>query len=158
MVSEKEYGREHMRRFLGYELDAYLSRRGGELVEELPLMRVEDQDYIHYRKGSLILYRLREEIGEANLNRALRATSRQGLPAAAVHDDARAARLHPCADAPQKQNLIDECSRRSCCTTPRSPPRRPEKRADGKYDRSHRVRVEEGRGRRRRQGVTAAAR
>lgn len=71
MVMEKEYGREHMRRFLRYELDRYLRGRGGELVEELPLMRVEDQGYIHYSKGSLILYRLRDEIGEENLNRAL---------------------------------------------------------------------------------------
>ena len=27
-------------------------------------MRVENQQYIHYRKGSLVFYRLREEIGE----------------------------------------------------------------------------------------------
>ncbi|GFE89110.1 ABC transporter permease/M1 family aminopeptidase [Steroidobacter agaridevorans] len=71
MVMEKEYGREHMRRFLKYELDRYLRGRGGELIEELPLMRVEDQQYIHYGKGSVVLYRLRDEIGEENLNRAL---------------------------------------------------------------------------------------
>ena len=71
MVMEKEYGREQMRRFLKYELDRYLRGRGGELIEELPLMRVEDQPYIHYAKGSLVLYRLRDEIGEENLNRAL---------------------------------------------------------------------------------------
>ncbi|HEY0940586.1 MAG TPA: M1 family aminopeptidase [Steroidobacter sp.] len=71
MVMEKEYGREHMRRFLKYELDRYLRGRGGELIEELPLMRVEDQNYIHYAKGSLALYRLRDEMGEENLNRAL---------------------------------------------------------------------------------------
>src|ERR1044072_6101796 len=34
-------------------------------------MRVEDQGYIHYSKGSLVLYRLRDEIGEESLNRAL---------------------------------------------------------------------------------------
>ena len=56
MVMEKEYGREHMRRFLKYELDRYLRGRGGELIEELPLMRVENQPYIHYRKGSLVFY------------------------------------------------------------------------------------------------------
>jgi hypothetical protein len=71
MVMEKEYGRERMRRFLKYELDQYLSSRGGELIEEVPLMRVEDQPYIHYQKGSLVFYRLREEIGEDNLDRAL---------------------------------------------------------------------------------------
>jgi len=71
MVMEKEYGRSQMRRFLRYELDRYLSSRGGEAIEELPLYRVENQQYIHYRKGSLVFYRLRDEIGEAALNRAL---------------------------------------------------------------------------------------
>jgi len=72
MVMEKEYGRAKMRRFLKYELDRYLSDRGGELIEEQPLYRVENQPYIHYRKGSLVFYRLREELGEAAVNRALK--------------------------------------------------------------------------------------
>ena len=72
MVMEKEYGRHQMRRFLRYELDRYLQSRGSEKIEELPLARVENQDYIHYRKGSLIFYRLRDEIGEEALNRALK--------------------------------------------------------------------------------------
>jgi ABC-2 type transport system permease protein len=72
MVMEKEYGPHHMRRFLRYELDKYLSARGTEAIEELPLMRVENQGYIHYHKGSLIFYRLRDEIGEEALNRALK--------------------------------------------------------------------------------------
>jgi ABC-2 type transport system permease protein len=42
------------------------------LVEEMPLNHTENQIYIHYRKGSLIMYRLREEIGEAAVNRALK--------------------------------------------------------------------------------------
>ncbi|AWH32401.1 M1 family aminopeptidase [Stenotrophomonas sp. SAU14A_NAIMI4_8] len=72
MVMEQEYGRGHMRQFLKDELDSYLSGRGGERIEELPLERVENQQYIHYRKGSLAFYRLREEIGEQALNRALK--------------------------------------------------------------------------------------
>jgi hypothetical protein len=77
MVMEREYGREKMRRFLRYELDRYLEGRGGELVEELPLMRVENQPYIHYRKGSLVFYALKEAIGEAALNGALARYIRQ---------------------------------------------------------------------------------
>ena len=72
MVMEKEYGREKMRRFLRYELDRYLRGRGGEQIEEQPLYRVENQQYIHYQKGSLIFYRLRDEIGEETLNHALK--------------------------------------------------------------------------------------
>jgi ABC-type transport system involved in multi-copper enzyme maturation permease subunit len=71
MVMEKEYGPEKMRRFLKYELDRYLSDRGGELVEEMPLKLVENQPYIHYRKGSVVMYALRDFVGEENLNRAL---------------------------------------------------------------------------------------
>ncbi len=71
MIMEQEYGPEKMRRFLKYELDRYLRNRGGELIEEMPLMLVEDQNYIHYNKGSLIMYALRDAIGEDNLNRAL---------------------------------------------------------------------------------------
>ena len=71
MVMEKEYGPESMRRFLKFELDGYLRGRGGELVEEMPLMLVENQQYIHYQKGSLIMYGLRDHVGEEALNRAL---------------------------------------------------------------------------------------
>ncbi len=71
MVMEREYGPQLMRRFLKYELDAYLRGRGGELIEELPLMLVEGQPYIHYRKGSLAMYALRDYVGERALNEAL---------------------------------------------------------------------------------------
>jgi aminopeptidase N len=72
MVMEKEYGREKMRRFLKYELDRYLDGRGGELLEEMPLERVENQPYIHYRKGGIVMYALRDYLGEATLNGAIR--------------------------------------------------------------------------------------
>jgi aminopeptidase N len=35
-------------------------------------MEVEDQGYVHYRKGSVIMYALKEYIGEDSLNLALR--------------------------------------------------------------------------------------
>jgi ABC-2 type transport system permease protein len=69
---EKLYGKEQLRKFLKYELDSYLRSRGGEVVEELPLVRVENQAYIHYRKGSLAMYWLKEMVGEEAVNRALR--------------------------------------------------------------------------------------
>lgn len=73
MVMEKEYGKAKMRRFLQFELDRYLQGRGGELIEEMPIMLVENQPYIHYRKGSLVMYALRDYLGEETLNRAIRA-------------------------------------------------------------------------------------
>jgi ABC-2 type transport system permease protein len=71
LVMEEMYGKEQIRKFLKGELDTYLRSRGGEVVEELPLNRVEDQAYIHYRKGSLAMYWLKEVAGEEVVNRAL---------------------------------------------------------------------------------------
>jgi aminopeptidase N len=72
LVMEQLYGKEQIRKFLKGELDRYLSSRGGEAVEELPLNRVEDQPYIHYQKGSLTMYWLKEVVGTDVVNRALR--------------------------------------------------------------------------------------
>ena len=71
MVMEKEYGPQQMRRFLKYELDTYLRRRGREQMGEVPLARVERQEYIYYQKGSLAMYALRDALGEERLNRAM---------------------------------------------------------------------------------------
>ena len=73
MVMEHEYGRDIMRKFLQYEMDNYLRSRGTERLKERPLLQVEaSQGYIHYRKGSVVLYYLKEMIGEEAVNRALR--------------------------------------------------------------------------------------
>lgn len=73
MVMEETYGRDAMKRFLEYELDEYLSGRSMESREERPLMDVaQGQQYIHYRKGSLVLYALKEYLGEQTVNRVLR--------------------------------------------------------------------------------------
>lgn len=72
LVMEHLYGPDHVRKFLKYSLDHYLRSRGGEEVEELPLERVEDQGYIHYDKGAVIVYRLKQAVGEDVVNRALR--------------------------------------------------------------------------------------
>ncbi|MFN7397959.1 MAG: M1 family aminopeptidase [Sandaracinobacter sp.] len=71
MVMKKLYGEDKIRRFLKYELDNYLRNRGGEVLEELPLNRVENQGYIHYRKGSLIMYLLQDRLGEDRVNAML---------------------------------------------------------------------------------------
>jgi ABC-2 type transport system permease protein len=73
MVMEHEYGRDMMRKFLEYEMDNYLKNRGRETLKERPLLTVEsDQGYVHYRKGSVVMYYLKERIGEEAINRALR--------------------------------------------------------------------------------------
>ena len=72
VVMKHRFGAAKMRRFLGYELNRYLTGRAFEQKKELPLSRVEDQPYIHYAKGSLVMYALADYIGEDNLNRAIR--------------------------------------------------------------------------------------
>ncbi|HEY9130293.1 MAG TPA: M1 family aminopeptidase [Dyella sp.] len=72
MVMEHRYGANQMRKFLKYELDQYLSSRAGETVAEEPLAKVENQQYIHYRKGSLIFYALKDYIGEDTFNGMLK--------------------------------------------------------------------------------------
>jgi ABC-2 type transport system permease protein len=73
MVMQKEYGRDMMRKFLRYEMDSYLSSRGRERLKERPLLTVEaNQGYVHYRKASVVLFYLKEMIGEDKMDSALK--------------------------------------------------------------------------------------
>jgi hypothetical protein len=72
MVMKRTYGGQKMRRFLRYNLDAYLMGRATERRKELPLAQNENQDYVHYRKGSLALYLLQDLLGEDAVNGVLR--------------------------------------------------------------------------------------
>jgi ABC-2 type transport system permease protein len=135
MVMEKEYGPQRMRRFLKYELDRYLRGRGGELIEELPLMRVENQPYIHYSKGSLVFYRLREEIGEENLNRALANFIRDKAYQQPPYTTTRELLDYIRAQAPpDKFKLIDELFAKIVFYDNRVVSARSAQRADGRYD------------------------
>lgn len=71
MLMKQKYGDQQMKRFLGYELDSYLMGRSNESKVENPLYLVENQQYIHYNKGSLTMYALQDNIGENNVNLAL---------------------------------------------------------------------------------------
>lgn len=72
MVMKQKKNDIEMRDFLKYDFDRYLRGRSSETVKELPLYKVENQGYIHYGKGSLILYALQDYIGEDSVNAALR--------------------------------------------------------------------------------------
>ncbi len=71
MVMEKEYGKETMKKFLKYEMNRYLTGRSYELEAERPLYKTEGQGYIHYQKASVVMYYLKEMIGENNVNKVL---------------------------------------------------------------------------------------
>jgi hypothetical protein len=72
MVMKKAYGADRMQKFLRYEMDKYLSGRTHESIKEQPLYKVENQQYIHYRKGSVIMYALADYLGEDRLNGAIK--------------------------------------------------------------------------------------
>lgn len=137
LVMEEIYGPDQVRRFLRFELDNYLRSRGGEAVEELPLMRVENQGYIHYRKGGVVMYFLRNEIGEERVNRAMQRMLQEfafrGAPYPRSSDFVRILR-EEAGDNPAHQALITDLFERitlydarvvSTTTTPRS---------DGRWD------------------------
>jgi len=71
MVMKENSDAIQMREFLKYDMDRYLRGRSGESEKELPLLKVENQGYIHYGKGSVILFALQEMIGSDSVNAAL---------------------------------------------------------------------------------------
>ena len=135
MVQEKEYGPAQMHKFLKYELDRYLSGRGGEVVEELPLALNENQDYIHYRKGSVVMYSLKDFLGEDVVDKVLSrydhekafqqppyTTTREFL------DDLRQG------SDPKYASLIDDLFSKITLFDNRVTEATAKKRADGKWD------------------------
>src|SRR4029079_9904624 len=71
MLMEKTFGEETARRAYGVHMERYLHGRA-EQSREVPVLDVERQTYIMYRKGAVALLMLRDYIGEEPLNGALR--------------------------------------------------------------------------------------
>src|SRR5260370_20009617 len=136
MVMEKEYGRDMMRKFLSYETDRYLRSRGRERLKERPLLTVEsNQGYVHYNKGSAVLYYLKEMIGEDAVNRALRKlVQRYGYapapyPTSYALEDALREQTPP-----PLQYLIKDLLDDITIFSNRTLEATAQKRSDGKYD------------------------
>jgi aminopeptidase N len=136
MVMKHKYGEDKIRRFLKFELDAYLRRRGGDPVEELPLERVENQQYIHYNKGSLVMYLLQDRLGEDSVNRALRTMLNKykfkGAPYPRSIELVDAFRKE--AKAPEDQALITDLFERITIYDLKVGEAKATRRADGKWD------------------------
>ena len=136
MVMKHQYGEDRIRRFLQFELDNYLRGRGGEGIEEMPLVRVENQAYIHYNKGALAMYLLQERMGEAAVNRALRRLIEQyrfrGAPYARSTDLIRLFRAE--ATTPEQQSLITDLFERITLYDLRVDQSTATRRSDGRWD------------------------
>jgi hypothetical protein len=89
MLMEKEYGARNMRKFLKHELDTYLRGRGSEVRKEPPLALVQNEPYVWYNKGSLVMYALRDYIGEDRVNAALRKYLEENRYSNAPYPDTR---------------------------------------------------------------------
>lgn len=72
MLLKKTLPIEELRRYLKYELDGYLRGRSTEKKNENPLDQNDNQDYIHYQKGTLANFAMQDYIGEDKMNIALR--------------------------------------------------------------------------------------
>ena len=135
MVMKHMYGPYMMRKFLKFELDSYLRSRAGDVLEEEPLERVENQQYIHYRKGSLVLYRLQDELGEDVVNRALRHLLHdfafKGPPYPTSLDLVRDLRAEAPAD---KQQLITDLFEQITLYDVKASNAVAKRRDDGRYD------------------------
>jgi len=71
MVMKQNADDMKMKNFLKYDFNRYLRGRAFEREKELPLYKVENQGYIHYGKGAVILYALQDYIGTDSVNAAL---------------------------------------------------------------------------------------
>ena len=135
MVMEHLYGPAQIRKFLKFELDRYLRSRGGEVIEELPLERVENQPYIHYQKGSLVMYLLKDIMGEDAVNRALRGLigefALKGAPYATSRDLVRYLRAEA---GPEHQALITDLFEKITLYDVKVTGARKQRRADGTWD------------------------
>lgn len=70
ILTERTYGKDNMKCFLKDELDRYLSGRANESKKENVFINA-DRGYIWYQKGALVLYGLRDFIGDDAMDVAL---------------------------------------------------------------------------------------
>jgi hypothetical protein len=135
MVQEHEYGPRQMRKFLRYELDRYLRDRGGEAVEEMPLALVENQAYIHYRKGSVVMYSLKDYLGEELVDRTLARYDRDKAFQQPPYTTTTEFLDYLRQDAgPRWSPLIDDLFNKMTVFDNRVTEAAANKRADGRYD------------------------
>jgi len=135
LVMERIYGPDHVRKFLKYALDHYLRSRASEAVEEVPLERVEGQGYIHYDKGAVVMYRLKQTVGEDVVDGALRRLIAQyafkDAPYPTSRDFVRDLRQEA---GPKYDSLITDLFEKIMLYDLKAVSASSSKRADGKFD------------------------
>jgi hypothetical protein len=135
MVMKHEFGADKMKRFLRYELDRYLRGRSSSRRAEMPLVRVENQMYVHYDKGSLAMYALQDYIGEDAVDAALARLLAKWRFQPPPYPDARelVADLRA-ATPPEYPHLIEDLFETITLFENRATHATSSRRPDGKYD------------------------
>jgi hypothetical protein len=135
MVMERMYGIAEIRRFLKGSLDGYLRGRATDRIGEVPLARVEEQAHIRYQKGGMVMYLLRDVMGEEAVNRALRslleAYRLKGPPFASSRDLIDRLRVEA---GPEHQQLITDLFEKITLYDLKVTGSRAIKRPDGRWD------------------------
>lgn len=72
MVFKKQFSKEKVDQFLVLQKELYNKGKNKAKVAEVPLYLVENEDYIYYNKGLIVMNELQGLIGEEHVNSALR--------------------------------------------------------------------------------------
>lgn len=81
IVTEKRFGKMYLRPYHVKDAQLYFAYRSAAGEKEMPLWKTTEQPFVHYQKGGLAIFRLKEILGEAHLARALHELVKQhGYP------------------------------------------------------------------------------
>jgi ABC-2 type transport system permease protein len=139
-VLRQRFGDPTARRFLAAEMDTYLRSRARETVRELPLALAENQDYVSYQKGVIVLDLLRELVGEEPLNDALARCFREhALPQSAALDAKTLVARVLQATPPDLRYLVVDSFERIALYDNRALGASARRRTDGRYEVTVRV-------------------
>lgn len=72
MVFKEKYSDEKVQQFLKLQSDLYKKALLKSRKPETPLVLVEDESHIYYNKGAINIYEFQKQIGEKNVNTALK--------------------------------------------------------------------------------------
>ena len=72
MVLKQKYSEEKVLQFLETQKDRYIQGQRNEGKQEPSLEMVGNQDYVYYAKGAINMYEFQKQIGEVNVNFALK--------------------------------------------------------------------------------------
>lgn len=106
------HGDEQVGRMLEHDLERYLRGRAEDREPEPPLARVTHQQHLYYGKGAVVMAGLRDLLGEAALDRALRRFVREHAHPAPAPSAADLVAAIEAEAAPEQRALVDQWLRR----------------------------------------------